>query len=432
VDADVIVIGGGVAGLTAARDLRGAGRRVIVLEARDRVGGRIWTGMIPGSDVRVEWGATWVVPDAQPHVAAAIESHGLRVNPPTAPKALLWHLNGKVLGGDDAIAAWRRASAELDGPLAAIRLRVRAAEASGTLAGLADLDVPVTDWLAGVDCSEHAWSDIGVTFADGTVALVRALAVGLDLRLGHEVVAIRGDGAAVDVSVRGGLVLRAPVAIVALPLNVWRHIAFDPPLTGAKARAAATGQPGNASKVLAIARGIPADMAAFGSTTPLQALVEMGATGDGRRLVVGFAGKGRVDGSDTAAVAGAIRAFVPDAEVLAHDWHDWGSEPVLAGYLGRDAARLAHRRYVRGSRAAGGRPRVRRRRHRVEWHRLDGERARQRCPGRRDRSGHARSRVAGRIRGIAEKGRTLGGRGPGFRRNAVVAGRGFEPLTFGL
>ena len=42
-DADVCVVGAGYAGLTAARRLSQGGKSVVVLEARDRVGGRVWT-----------------------------------------------------------------------------------------------------------------------------------------------------------------------------------------------------------------------------------------------------------------------------------------------------------------------------------------------------------------------------------------------------
>jgi monoamine oxidase len=42
-DFDVVVIGAGVAGLSAARDLVDAGKSVVVVEARDRIGGRMWT-----------------------------------------------------------------------------------------------------------------------------------------------------------------------------------------------------------------------------------------------------------------------------------------------------------------------------------------------------------------------------------------------------
>ena len=72
-------MGGGLAGLVAARDLTEAGRRVIVLEARDRLGGRVWTTTLSGTDVDVEFGGTWVHPQTQPAVAAEIERYGLRM-----------------------------------------------------------------------------------------------------------------------------------------------------------------------------------------------------------------------------------------------------------------------------------------------------------------------------------------------------------------
>lgn len=58
---DVVVIGAGAAGLTAANTLRAAGLSVAVLEARDRVGGRLWTDQIDGA--MFEIGGQWVSPD---------------------------------------------------------------------------------------------------------------------------------------------------------------------------------------------------------------------------------------------------------------------------------------------------------------------------------------------------------------------------------
>ena len=57
---DVIVIGAGAAGLAAARELARAGRSVLVLEARDRIGGRCWTRVEPGIAVPIEYGAEFI------------------------------------------------------------------------------------------------------------------------------------------------------------------------------------------------------------------------------------------------------------------------------------------------------------------------------------------------------------------------------------
>lgn len=55
---DVIVIGGGIAGLTAAHRLTEAGRRVVLLEARERLGGRIWS--VPHGGGAAELGPEWI------------------------------------------------------------------------------------------------------------------------------------------------------------------------------------------------------------------------------------------------------------------------------------------------------------------------------------------------------------------------------------
>ena len=61
VEADVCIVGAGYAGLTAARRLQQRGKSVVVLEARDRIGGRIWTVPVAGS-APVDRGGAWLGP----------------------------------------------------------------------------------------------------------------------------------------------------------------------------------------------------------------------------------------------------------------------------------------------------------------------------------------------------------------------------------
>ena len=75
-DRDVVVVGAGPSGLTAARELKKAGLSVAVLEARDRVGGRTWTDTIDGA--MLEIGGQWVSPD-QTALMGLLDELGLKM-----------------------------------------------------------------------------------------------------------------------------------------------------------------------------------------------------------------------------------------------------------------------------------------------------------------------------------------------------------------
>ena len=87
-DADVVVIGAGFAGLVAARELGRAGLDVLVLEARDRVGGRTWTDRRLGHDL--ELGGTWVH-WVQPHAWAEMTRYGREITRSPAAGRAYWH-----------------------------------------------------------------------------------------------------------------------------------------------------------------------------------------------------------------------------------------------------------------------------------------------------------------------------------------------------
>jgi len=77
-ETDVCIVGAGYAGLTAARRLTGAGKNVVVLEARERVGGRVWTQEYDG--FRLDFGGTFLGP-SQDAVRKLVGEFGLETFP---------------------------------------------------------------------------------------------------------------------------------------------------------------------------------------------------------------------------------------------------------------------------------------------------------------------------------------------------------------
>ena len=91
--ADVLVVGAGLAGLTAARAVSQAGRSVIVLEARDRVGGRV-VGHPIGDGKIIEMGGQWAGP-TQDRILALASELGVQTFPTYDDGAKVLHFRGK-------------------------------------------------------------------------------------------------------------------------------------------------------------------------------------------------------------------------------------------------------------------------------------------------------------------------------------------------
>jgi monoamine oxidase len=94
VEADFVIVGAGLAGLTAARDLTRAGKSVVVMEARSRVGGRLLNHSLGPGKV-VEAGGTWIGP-TQDRIAALVREVGLTTFPTYNSGLNLLLLEGKV------------------------------------------------------------------------------------------------------------------------------------------------------------------------------------------------------------------------------------------------------------------------------------------------------------------------------------------------
>ncbi|MGZ4131553.1 MAG: flavin monoamine oxidase family protein [Actinomycetota bacterium] len=366
-DADALVLGAGFTGIAAARDLRDAGRTAIVLEARDRIGGRTWYREMPGTGVHVEYGGMFFSRATQPHLAREIERYGVAVSPPKEPAQIAWIRGADRREGEEALD-------DVRAKLAGSRFTAALAETgeafeSGDRRALAAFDVAAAAWIDALEADDEvadylrafsasmggapierssvlpllwdmveldydpvdAFMETGELFTDGTKSLIDAMAEGLDVRFGSVVRRVEHDVRRVRVTLDDGTALVAPAAIVALPLNVWADVEFDPPLAAPKLRAAGERHAGQVSKVLATARHAPDTFLGMGWDTPINAGFVTKRTPDGAHLFMGFSAQDRVDLSDHAAVTEAVNAHLPEATVVATDGHDWVSDPYAKG-----------------------------------------------------------------------------------------------------
>jgi monoamine oxidase len=368
---DVIVVGGGFAGVTAARESALRGRRTLLLEARDRLGGRTWSAR--WHDMAIEYGGAWVHWH-QPHTFSELTRAGLSVTVGGEAQRAAWHVGGRrrtgtiaerdaiarrgwdafVHGVHDALPQPHAPLTGLDGLARFDRLSIadRLAELSldeeerdvltAELESLAHAPlgqagaVSVLRWhaLSGYSLELTQFTGGRVTIDAGTGALLDAIAGGavFQTRLRAPVAAVRRRGDGVEVHTRAGEILPARAAVVAVPLNVLDAIAFAPSLPEDKRAAIALGQASRGIKLMIRARGEEVMQNAIRPGHPFGYLSTEALDGDGTQLLIGFGTDAeRCDARDLAAVGAGLDAILPGYEPLDATAHDWLADEFSRG-----------------------------------------------------------------------------------------------------
>jgi monoamine oxidase len=364
------VIGGGLAGLIAGRELAGGGTDVLVLEARGRVGGRIWTDT--RLDTQLEMGAMgihWI----QPFIWSEVQRYGLELDSPPELEEATWYAGGERYEGtfDDFCA-------KLDGPLnqvvadsrevfphpyatATERAAVEALDGLGMADRLDKLDLTpeergllhafcemqfhgpteegaVSQLLRWVALAAGDWQLLfealaGYEFANGTRDLVDAVVADgeFEVALESPVAGVSEVDGRMEVSLRDGGTVVARAVIVAVPINVLGDIDFSPALPAGVREVAAEKQVSRGLKMWAEISGGLGPWFAWADDHPLTFAARASTDGERSLLLCFGSDAERLDPNDLAGAQAALEPLLPGVEVLRCAGHNWLHDEFTQG-----------------------------------------------------------------------------------------------------
>jgi monoamine oxidase len=297
---NVVVVGAGFAGLAAALDLHDAGLSVTVLEARERVGGRVLSFELENGEI-AELGAEWIMPDDDA-LQATIDRLGLtaseagidylRREPRGRAAVAMAELDAFLEAADAHLAASPADRSSMGAMLDAVPGDDRArAVAKARLQGTFASDLDRVAWRAGWHAGRLSAEPARYRrMAEGNGSIAEAIARLLpDVRLGLRATSLADRHGRVEV-LAGDDRVEAEAVVVAVPVPLVTELAFDPPLPPEQ-REAFEGLPmGVASKLAVSLGGEPERRAIQCADLPFWFWVADGADRRPRRVVGSFAG----------------------------------------------------------------------------------------------------------------------------------------------
>jgi monoamine oxidase len=306
--AAIVLVGAGLSGLAAGLTLSGSGRDVVVLEARDRVGGRVLTVRL-GNGEPAELGAEWVMEGDQ-RVLGLAERLGLdladagvdylRREPRGRDAPTLDDVDAFLAAARTGLAGDQNDPVSLGAFLDGVDGDERARRAvRNRLEGTSSIDllrVPLR-LFAGRNAF-RAEPAVCRRFAEGNASLPAAMARMLpDVRLGHRVHAISAGREGVEVEVLGPggpSVVPGAAAVVAVPSRLVGEIRFEPALPADLALALSELPVGTASKLATPIEAGASRRSVQSADEPFWCWVADGRGGRTRDVLTSFAGGERV------------------------------------------------------------------------------------------------------------------------------------------
>jgi monoamine oxidase len=359
--ADVVVVGAGFAGLAAALDLHDAGASVVVLEARERVGGRVLSVELENGEL-AELGAEWIMPeddvlqatiDRLRLEASVAGIDYLRREPRGRGAVPVAELDAFLEAADAHLAASDADGSSMGAMLDAVPGDDRArAVAKARLQGTFASDLDRVAWRAGWHSGRLAAEPaVYRRMARGNSSIADAIAGRLpDVRLGVRATGVAERGGRVEVET-GDDRIEADAAVVAVPVRLVTELAFDPPLQPEQREAFEGLRMGVASKVAVPLGGEPERCAIQCADLPFWFWVADGADGRPRRVVTSFAGS-ELPQEPLATASGDPAAWVRRISDLAPELRPdgtavmkvWADDPLARGaYTAWDHPSLARR-----------------------------------------------------------------------------------------